>query len=140
MVYKGVILIAMSGLMSACRPDTPISSLHRSDITRVTLADCADRQFPISEQDIIDRFWEAIASARNTEPVDLKLHTGYGRAWVHFTGHEKPIYLEMVASLVHGPVIVYGSHCMLCDKCEGFFTELRNTHPGFNWCQAPMVQ
>ena len=129
-------LLATICLIGSCEREDPLSKVRLTEITRLTLADCSDQQFPIGEKKLIDQFWKAMVRSREIE-VSLKLSKGYGRAWIHSRDNETPVYLELWALIDHDPVIVCGARRFICPDCGAFFEGLKKTYPDFNWCQQP---
>jgi len=132
------VFIANFGLCS-CQSNPPIASIHRADIEALVLEDCATRQIRVSDERIIDEFWTAVSNSEEASIGDVKIHTGYARAWLQMKTSSDVVYLEIVASSFHGPVLVYDGNMTACNDCGHFFIGLKEIYPEFNWCQAPKI-
>ena len=126
-------------LFCSCSPKVPISSIHRDDITSVTLGDCASKNCSIDSTRLIDDFWLAISTSRKGDIDHLKDNTGFARVWVHLRDGRKVADFRIVASSKYGAVIDNHGERLICDQCDEFFNGLRELHPEFNWCQAPRI-
>lgn len=130
----------MAVIVASCKPDVPLSQLQRENIGSITVGDCESRRFPITDTAMVDRFWEAVSTSRKARIESLRRNTGFARVWVHCTNIQEPVYFEIFAVIEHGPVVLQGRDRRVCVGCTDFFTQLKRTYPGFNWCQAPRLQ
>lgn len=147
-VAEFALSMLVATLVSSCGPEISLSSVKRTDITSITVDDCASQRFSITDEKLIDQFWEAISRSTESDITDLKRHTGYARVWVNRRDGVEPIFINIVASIDHGPiVVVYAVHGQFespqerrqCTECEAFFIDMKQHHAEFNWCQAPIV-
>lgn len=138
---EGYLAVFMSSmLLGACNPKTPLASLRRSDITHITLADCASKQYPVADDKLIDQLWKAVVKSQDPDVGQMRQNSGFVRVWVYQKHSAEAIRFEIFSSLVKGPVISYGTTDVVCEQCVDFFTELRKTYPDFNWCHAPKIK
>ncbi len=139
LVMAGATLLAIFSLLMGCGRKYPIGELTRTDFSNITLNDCAGKQYTLADEKLQDQLWLAVSSAQHADIPSLRQNTGFVRVQLDPNGREEVLYLEVVATLDNGPVIVSYGDRLTCAACDSFFVDVKDLYPDFNWCRAPKI-